>query len=249
MRHKTHYINGIITREKYVFLSARVTIETSTEFSQIKIYNEGKLVWGTGGVNGQKREEGCVVLFYFGIIVGVVLAVPVGPIGILCLYRTVQYGKWSGLASVLGAATSDFIYAYLSTEIASLLIQDKHIRAIRIYSSLFLVLIGMIFIFLVKRNLDRVILVAPNWLTSFVLTFVLSICNPASGITFVPILAITHITSKSLSFSSGVFIGSSVWWFVFVNAAKFLQDKRIIMGRVCGAIMILCGLFTLFYVF
>jgi threonine/homoserine/homoserine lactone efflux protein len=188
------------------------------------------------------------VIFYIGIIVGAILSVPVGPIGMLCLYRTVQYGKWSGLASVLGAAASDSIYAYLGTEIVSLLIHGKHAQVVGVCSSLTLVVIGFIFILSLKRNPDRIILVAPNWLTSLLLTFALSLCNPTTGVTFVSILTITHVTARSLWFCSGVFIGSSAWWFVFVNGARFLQSSRIIMGRVCGAIMMLSGFFTLFKV-
>jgi threonine/homoserine/homoserine lactone efflux protein len=50
-------------------------------------------------------------LFFEGIIIGFAIAAPVGPIGVLCIRRTLAEGRASGLVSGLGAATADAIYA------------------------------------------------------------------------------------------------------------------------------------------
>ena len=54
--------------------------------------------------------------FFFlkGLILGFSIAAPVGPIGILCIRRTLQYGRFSGFFSGLGAATADAIYAVIA---------------------------------------------------------------------------------------------------------------------------------------
>ena len=53
-------------------------------------------------------------LFLKGVIIGVTIAAPVGPIGILCIKRTLEQGKWIGFVSGLGAATADGIYHFFA---------------------------------------------------------------------------------------------------------------------------------------
>lgn len=49
-----------------------------------------------------------------GLLIGFIIAVPVGPVGILCLRRTFHYGRLSGLVSGLGSVTIDMIYATIA---------------------------------------------------------------------------------------------------------------------------------------
>src|SRR5256885_13643208 len=49
-------------------------------------------------------------LFWRGLLIGFSVAAPVGPIGLLCIRRTLVQGRWSGFASGMGAAAADFIY-------------------------------------------------------------------------------------------------------------------------------------------
>lgn len=49
--------------------------------------------------------------FLKGVLLGFLIAAPVGPIGILCIRRTLQFGRFSGLFSGFGAAVADSIYA------------------------------------------------------------------------------------------------------------------------------------------
>ena len=53
---------------------------------------------------------GHLLLFLEGIAVGLAIAAPVGPIGALCVSRTLRHGAWIGLASGLGAACADAFY-------------------------------------------------------------------------------------------------------------------------------------------
>ncbi len=55
-----------------------------------------------------------LVFFLKGIVVGAVIAVPVGPVGILCLRRTIFDGRLSGLVSGLGAATADALFGAIA---------------------------------------------------------------------------------------------------------------------------------------
>ena len=49
-----------------------------------------------------------------GMIVGIVCSAPMGPVGVLCVQRTLNKGRWYGFVTGLGAATSDLIYALLT---------------------------------------------------------------------------------------------------------------------------------------
>ena len=55
-----------------------------------------------------------IIYFYKGLVIGFSIAAPVGPIGILCIKRTLTSGRWVGLASGLGAATADAIYGFIA---------------------------------------------------------------------------------------------------------------------------------------
>src|ERR1700741_2694193 len=55
-----------------------------------------------------------LVFFAKGIVVGIVIAVPVGPVGVMCVRRTVFHGKLAGFVSGLGAATADAIFGIIA---------------------------------------------------------------------------------------------------------------------------------------
>src|SRR4051812_33937758 len=52
--------------------------------------------------------------FFKGIILGFSIAAPVGPIGVLCIRKTLQFGRWSGFFSGIGAASADAAYAFIA---------------------------------------------------------------------------------------------------------------------------------------
>ena len=54
-----------------------------------------------------------IILFLKGIFVGFLIAAPVGPVGILCIHRTLETGLKSGLASGIGAAAADTVFGVL----------------------------------------------------------------------------------------------------------------------------------------
>jgi len=55
-----------------------------------------------------------LVFFLKGIVVGIIIAVPVGPVGIMCIRRTVFEGKLAGFVSGLGAATADAVFGIIA---------------------------------------------------------------------------------------------------------------------------------------
>jgi threonine/homoserine/homoserine lactone efflux protein len=93
-------------------------------------------------------------LFVKGLVIGLVIAAPVGPIGFLCVSRTLEHGAVVGLATGLGAATADAIYGAVAAfglmQVAVTL--SEHDTVLRVVGGLALCLIGMRTLFLADRR-------------------------------------------------------------------------------------------------
>src|SRR5215212_2408760 len=84
-------------------------------------------------------------LFLEGVVIGLAVAAPVGPIGVLCIRRTLAYGRASGLVSGLGAATADAAYGSVAalglTFVTGLLVDAE--AWLRLGGGVFLVFLGV----------------------------------------------------------------------------------------------------------
>ena len=89
-----------------------------------------------------------IELFIKGLVVGVAIAAPVGPIGLLCIQRALAGGWISGLASGLGAALADTFYGFIAA-FGLTLVQDflfDHRSTIAVIGGVFLCLLGLLII-------------------------------------------------------------------------------------------------------
>jgi threonine/homoserine/homoserine lactone efflux protein len=154
-----------------------------------------------------------------GLVIGFSIAAPVGPIGMLCIRRTLAEGRLSGIASGLGAATADAVYGCVAalglTFISNILI-DQQVW-LRLIGGLFLCYLG-IKTFL-ARPTKRAALTKGNGLVgAYASTFFLTLTNPMTILSFSAIIAGLGLASAGRNFISagalvlGVFIGSSLWW-------------------------------------
>ncbi len=195
-------------------------------------------------------------LFLRGLAIGVAVAAPVGPIGLLCINRTLTAGFAAGLATGLGAATADAAYgAVAAFGLAAL---GGAVSAagdgLRLAGGLFLLYLGV-------RAFRKV---AParaaqagatglvgGYLTSVVLTLV----NPATILSFAAIfaglgLAETGGFANAAALVAGVFLGSAAWW-LFLSAAGAIARRRLPpaalrwINRLSGVIFAGFGLWAL----
>jgi threonine/homoserine/homoserine lactone efflux protein len=168
-----------------------------------------------------------------GIILGFCIAAPVGPIGLLCIRRTLLEGKFSGFISGLGAATADTFYSLVAafgiTLISGFLL--SHQVAIR--------LIGTVFLFALAVKIFRS---QPSDFSesetehfsiakAYFSTLFLTLTNPTTIITFLAIFAgvglgIGKNYVNATLIVTGVFIGSAAWWFILAHLAN-LWKRRI----------------------
>lgn len=192
-----------------------------------------------------------------GIILGFSIAAPVGPIGILCIRRTLQFGRFSGLCSGLGAAAADVIYAVVAafglTFISNMLMAGQF--WLRLIGGLFLLYLGWK-TFFAKVN-DRTKEVAHTSLAGdFISTFFLTITNPMTILSFLAVFAglglssmnSTYLEASSLVF--GVFLGSAAWWLILSEGVTLFRKKvseKVMkwINHLAGAIIIGFGIAAL----
>ncbi len=192
-----------------------------------------------------------------GFVIGFSIAAPVGPIGVLCIRRTLAEGRLSGIASGLGAATADAVYGCIAvlglTFISNILI-DQQVW-LRLTGGLFLCYLG------IKTSMakpaKRAALAKGNGLVgAYASTFFLTLTNPMTILSFTAIIAGLGLASTGRNFTSagalvlGVFIGSSLWWLILGGSVGIFGERIDYQGlwwinRTSGAIITGFGLFAL----
>jgi threonine/homoserine/homoserine lactone efflux protein len=190
-----------------------------------------------------------------GIVVGIVIAVPVGPVGVLCIRRTILEGRIAGLSSGTGAATADAMFAVIAgfglTALSDWLFgfQDW----LRIGGAVFLFYVG-ISAFLHDPAKPRAPQQAPeSMLANYASTFALTITNPVTILSFLAIFAGLGLTGTDMTMGGvatlvlGVWLGSLSWWVALAMGAglfrhQFTRHHLVWINRGSGGILVLCGI-------
>lgn|SRR5262245_26931087 len=170
-----------------------------------------------------------IYLLIEGILIGLVVAVPVGPLGLLCINRALSLGALCGLCSGLGVATADAIAAGIAA-LGITLVSDflaDHQTVLRLIGGIFLCYLG----FKIYRTeaVSREPVNSVNGLVSaFVTTLALTLSNPVTIVSFVAIYAGWHVPilhgryMAALTLTAGVFTGSALWWVaLFIGLTMF----------------------------
>lgn len=197
-----------------------------------------------------------VLVFFKGIALGLAVAAPLGPIGALCINRTLQRGFWAGVAGGLGTALADGCYAILAAAGFAMF------SAVFATISLPLGLAGGLFMlwlgFQSLRSGGAAKAAAPDsgmtdLLKVTATTFVLTLSNPATILSFAAIFAGLGLAtqgSAALVTTAGVFTGSLFWWFFLCGTVTLLKQRlpesfALWVCRMSGAILIAFGIFAI----
>jgi threonine/homoserine/homoserine lactone efflux protein len=167
-----------------------------------------------------------------GLLIGFAIAAPVGPIGVLCIQRTLSYGRLSGLFTGLGAATADGIYgavaAFGLTFISDALIGQQF--WIRLLGGLFLLYLAMK-ISLAPLGRRRPETERRGLWSDFASTLFLTITNPMTILSFVAVFAglgLAETGGGSVAATilvAGVFCGSAVWWLILSGGVARVRTR------------------------
>jgi threonine/homoserine/homoserine lactone efflux protein len=197
-------------------------------------------------------------VFVRGLVIGFSIAAPVGPIGVLCIRRTLADGRAIGLAVGLGAAVADAMYGAVAgfglTAVSSLLVRQQDV--LRAVGGLFLCYLGARTF--LARPADQAARVGGRGiLGAFVSTLGLTLANPATILSFVAVFAGFGIAAATgwrdaAVLVAGVFIGSAAWWLLLSGAVSALRtrlDQRALrwVNRVSGLVLLGFGVTALLW--
>ena len=192
-----------------------------------------------------------------GLVIGFSIAAPVGPIGVLCIRRTLAQGRVAGLVSGLGAATADALYGCVAgfglTFVSSFLIGQQ--TWLRLVGGAFLCYLGL------KTLLSRPAEGAASaggsgLLGAYVSTLFLTLTNPLTILSFAAVFAGLGVGSAGQGYLSagvsvlGVFLGSALWWLLLSGGVSQFRHKLNLqklawVNRISGAIIAGFGVFAL----
>jgi len=191
-----------------------------------------------------------------GALLGLSIAAPVGPIGLLCIRRTLVDGWRFGLATGLGAATADAAYGAIAAgglgAVSGLLVQQR--AGLQLAGGAFLLWIG-IRTLLQPPPTEAAPASGRGLPGAFAATFALTLANPMTILSFVGLFAAMGLgpgatTADSVMLVLGVFLGSAAWWLGLSAAVAGLRQRVTPVGmlwinRISGCVVAVYGLKTL----
>jgi threonine/homoserine/homoserine lactone efflux protein len=195
--------------------------------------------------------------FIKGLIIGFSIAAPVGPIGLLCIRRTLSEGRLAGFLSGMGAASADMFYgavAAFGLEAAQDLLVGQS-NWLRIVGGIFLLYLGgrTFFSKPVEGKMEHR---AVGLFGAYLTTFLLTITNPITILSFIAIFAGLRLAETGPHYLSasmmvlGVFLGSAAWWLMLSMGVGLLRKKLTPsllswVNRMAGVIIFSFGILSL----
>jgi threonine/homoserine/homoserine lactone efflux protein len=178
---------------------------------------------------------------------------------VLCIQRTLRYGFRYGLVSGLGIATADALYGSIAgfglTIIAAFLIQQQ--QWVRIIGGLFLLYLGLRTLFTQPaKQAANSKPVATGFVRAYLSTFLLTLTNPTTILSFAAIFAGIGVVGdkgsggNALLVVAGVFLGSALWWCVLTGGIHWLRGRftpgwMLWINRTSGLIITIFGILSL----
>ncbi len=204
-------------------------------------------------------------VFYRGIVLGLMVAAPVGPIGLLCIRRTIQKGPLVGFASGFGAAFADAFFSAVAAFGLTAITET-----LRTYNDFLYVIGSALLLFIAwhtwrdKPHPPHLQEVERRYLRRFgphlgglakatATSFLITITNPG---TIFGVLAVVATfgglkgRSEALTIVSGIFIGSSLWWLLLSGSvslvrSKFTENRVMLLNRVTAVLLTFIALWAL----
>lgn len=185
------------------------------------------------------------------ILLGFTIAAPVGPIGVLCIRRTLAHGRRVGFVSGLGAATADGTFALIGglgiSAISALFIQQQVL--LRLIGGAFLCYLGARTFLAKPAAASAMAEDQPSLLGAYGSTLVLTFTNPATILMFAGLFAgMSQMAAGSVGwFAIGIFAGSALWWLLLAAIAGLLRHAlspkaMLWINRISGAIIFVFGI-------
>lgn len=200
-------------------------------------------------------------LFIQSFLIGLAISAPVGPIGLLCIQRSLRNGFKIGMMTGMGAATADTFYGFIAafglTALSSLL--TRHQSFVHILGGLFLLGFGLKLL-LTKNHPDRHESSTEQSLCqAYGTTVLLTLMNPMTIFSFMAVFAALGLGTQHRDYPHafvmvlGIFAGSATWWLLLSSAVAYILHRRIndnlmtSIDKVSGCLMMVFGVVAFFY--
>lgn len=195
-------------------------------------------------------------IFISGALIGILISAPMGPIGMLCIQRTLDKGRWPAFFTGVGAAVSDLFYCLLTGFALSMITGfiESHRNMLQFLGSIVLFIFG-VYLFrknpaaALKKPADKVNNFWLDFLTGFLFTF----SNPLILFFIIGLFTQFDFLKPEFMFYHyiaayvAIFCGALLWWYgvtFFVNKVRSHINVRSLwlINRIIGSILIVMAL-------
>ena len=177
--------------------------------------------------------------FLKGLIIGVIVSAPIGPIGILCAQRTLSKGRLSGYATAVGATVSDLVYAFIAVFSMSFVVDfiDNHQFVLRVIGCTVIFLYGLYtYINNPVKKLNKVEQTNQNYVQDVLSSFGLTITNPIVILLFIALFAKFNYLTEDVTLSKEllgilfILCGAAFWWILLITIVSKFRGRFNIRG-------------------
>ena len=208
-----------------------------------------------------------VELLVKGIIVGIVVSAPLGPVGILCVQRTLNKGRWFGFVTGLGATISDLIYALLTGYCMSFISEwiTEYMLFFQAGGSVMLFLFGL---YTFRSHPPTPVKTGSQaqgtYMHNFITAFFVTLSNPLIIFLFVSLFARfapagpTNLFFEQFSSYFAIACGAVLWWFALTTGihkirSRFDNNGIRLINRIVGLIVMIASvtgiILTIYYAY
>ena len=198
-----------------------------------------------------------------GLIIGVIVSAPVGPIGILCIQRTLNGGRGHGISTALGATASDLLYAVIAAFSMSMVVDfiDSHRFLLQVAGTIIVFFFGLYtYVTNPVSKLKKMRGGTQNYLQDFISSFLLTVTNPLVVFLFIALFAkYAYITDETTYRDTVlgilcIMMGACIWWTFLVGVVNHFRDRfnmrgLYVINKGAGLLMMLIAAGSLIYFF
>lgn len=205
-----------------------------------------------------------VVYIFRGVLIGLMVSVPLGPMGVLIIQKTLQKGALAGFIAGMGAACADLFYATVAAFGLGFVINiiQSHELVLQIIGGIFLLIIGLKIYFdnplkqiRMKKRVSKT-----GLLGDFLTLFFLTVSNPVAIVVFMAVFAGASVFGPEPSVRielfvlAGILLGGGLWWYALSTLVNLFRRKfrlrvLITINRVSGVIITLLGILVILTAF
>ncbi len=194
-----------------------------------------------------------------GTIVGYVASIPVGPIAILCIQRTLSKGRLSGFISGLGASTADTFLSIIAGLGLSFIIDfiNNYTYLFKFFGGALVIYIGLrIFFKNPVRQYKAKRMQQPKLTRDYITSLILTLSNPLNIFLYLAVFTAFNVVREAqtiqhfISIFIGVFVGTAGWWYTLTSVVSKYHNNFNIknlwwLNKISGFIIIILGFITL----